>query len=104
MDVGAISVGDVWPDRLRRALGEATVVVAVIGPSWLTAADRYGRRRLDQADDWVRAEITSALSVGMPILPVLVGSASEMPQAEGLPSELRGILQHQCLRLRVALG
>ena len=32
MDVGAISVGDQWPDRLQRAVERATVLIAVMGP------------------------------------------------------------------------
>lgn len=100
MDVGAISVGDVWPDRLQRALEKATVLIVVIGPGWLTAADRFGRRRLDLPADWVKSEIVMAIKAHTPILPLTVGSASEMPPAEGLPSELLPLLNHQTLRLR----
>jgi len=71
MDVGAISVGDVWPDRLRRALEKATVLLVVIGPGWLTAADRFGRRRLDQPVDWVRSEILYAIESRKRIFPLL---------------------------------
>jgi hypothetical protein len=61
MDVGAISVGDIWSDRLRRALERATALLVVVGPGWLTAADRFGRRRLDLPTDWVRNEILLAI-------------------------------------------
>ena len=100
MDVGAISVGDVWPDRLRRALEEATVLLVVIGPGWLAAADRFGRRRLDQPADWVRREILCAIESRKRIFPLLVGNAGE-PETEGLPHELQPLLDdHHALHLR----
>lgn len=100
MDVGAASVGDVWPERLRRALDRATVVFAVIGPSWLKSADQYGRRRLDLPGDWVRSEIMSAITSGKPILPLMVGHQSTMPPAAGLPVDLLPLRDHQELKLR----
>lgn len=100
MDVGAIGVGDVWPDRLRRAIDEATVVLVVIGPGWLKAADAFGRRRLDQPSDWVRLEILTALAAKKPLLPLLIGGSSELLPAEGLPPELQPLLDVQMLRLR----
>jgi pterin-4a-carbinolamine dehydratase len=99
MDVGAIEVGDVWPDRLRRAIEKATVLIVVVGPGWLTAADRYGRRRLDQPTDWVRNEIVSAIESKKRIVTLRVGNADEL-QPEGLPSELRPLLNSQGLCLR----
>jgi len=100
MDVGAISPGDAWPDRLRHALDKATVLLAVIGPSWLAAADPFGRRRLDQPGDWVRNEILSAIRSGKPIVPLLTGASAELPPEEGLPPELLPLRDSQDLRLR----
>jgi pterin-4a-carbinolamine dehydratase len=100
MDVSGTRVGDVWPDRLRRALEDATVLLVVVGPSWLTAADRYGRRRLDQTNDWVRNEILYALKARTPILPLLVGEGTELPPAEGLPEDVQPLLDFTVLRLR----
>jgi pterin-4a-carbinolamine dehydratase len=100
MDVAGIGAGDVWPERLRRELARATVLLLVIGPTWLTAADKYGRRRLDQVDDWVRREVCHAIDVNIPIIPLLVGGASSLPPAEGLPDDLKGFLSHQGFELR----
>ena len=100
MDVGAIAVGDQWADRLRRAINKATVVLAVVGTGWLKAADAFGRRRLDQPNDWVRLEILTALAARTPILPLPIGGGSEMLPAEGLPPELQPLLNVQMLRLR----
>ncbi|MGH3792738.1 MAG: hypothetical protein ACRDQ9_18475 [Pseudonocardiaceae bacterium] len=39
----------------------APVLLAVVGPRWLTATDPTGRRRIDDPDDWVRRELAEAL-------------------------------------------
>ena len=67
------------------------VLLALIGPSWLTVADRAGRRRLDKPDDLVRLEIVAAL--GRPdvlVIPVLVGGTA-MPAAADLPEPLAAL-------------
>ena len=99
MDVNALLPGALWPDRLRRALEEATVLLCIIGPRWLTTADRYGQRRLDKSDDWVRNEIIHALNCQKPIIPILV-AGGEVPPIEGLPTELSELLLHQAVQLR----
>ena len=51
--------------------------------------DEDGKRRLDNAEDWVRLEITESLQrSGLRVVPVLVGDAS-MPKSGGLPEPLR---------------
>lgn len=102
MDVSAINPGDVWPDRLKRALDQATVVLAVIGPQWLTAADRYGRRRLDDPADWVHRELQMALAAGKQIVPLRVGQLQQLPPAEALPAALAALPLQQDLELRDA--
>lgn len=100
MDVGAITPGEKWPDRLQRAVHCANVMVAVIGPGWLTAADAYGRRRLDQPEDWVRRELELAIAHGKTIVPLLVGGLRELPPREALPLSLQPLLEQQALELR----
>ncbi len=86
LDRSGISGGEKWPQRLRDSMKQATVVLALIGPGWLTAADEYGRRRLDLNDDWVRLELETALKTRKPVIPVLVGSAAGVPVKGALPS------------------
>ena len=52
MDVDDIQRGDTFADTLTERLQQADVLLAVIGPRWLTLADASGTRRLDKADDW----------------------------------------------------
>ncbi|KQP22718.1 4a-hydroxytetrahydrobiopterin dehydratase [Pseudorhodoferax sp. Leaf267] len=97
MDVSGIEPGDVWPDRLQRALTKASVVLVVIGPTWLRATDQYGRRRLDETGDWVRQEIEQALRSGKPVIALLVGGLTVLPPAEALPEPLRELRNRQHL-------
>ena len=47
MDVDTIEPGLDFAEEVTRAVAACQVLVAVIGPAWLTAADGRGRRRLD---------------------------------------------------------
>jgi pterin-4a-carbinolamine dehydratase len=100
MDRSGISAGDVWPQRLQDVIRQATVVLAVVGPDWLKAADEYGRRRLDMPEDWVRNELLGAINSGKPLVPVLLPPLLRLPVAEALPVELRPLLDYQALSLR----
>jgi pterin-4a-carbinolamine dehydratase len=99
MDVDEIRVGDTWPQTLDNALNSATVLLVVIGPTWLRIADVYGRRRLDQSDDWVRTEIERSLTKGIPVIPILVTRAT-MPPKEALPDSISALANQQYIELR----
>lgn len=100
LDTGVILPGAKWPNRLKEALKEADVILSVIGPRWLTAANEYGQRRLDDADDWVRREIAETVSANKPIIPLLVAGAEEMPPPAALPANMLDLLNYQALKLR----
>ncbi|SPL92528.1 PASTA [[Actinomadura] parvosata subsp. kistnae] len=61
MDTSSIAPGAVWPKRLEEALAQAKVVLVVMGPQWIRAANEWGERLIDQENDWVRREVESAL-------------------------------------------
>ena len=94
-DVDDIRPGEDFEAVIERGLRQVQAVLVVIGPGWLDAA-ADGRRRLDQADDFVRREVESALASGKPVVPILVGGAS-MPDAAALPPALRGLANRQAL-------
>jgi hypothetical protein len=66
-------------------------VLVLVGPSWLTARDAQGNRRLDDEADTHRSEIVAALRSDVRVVPVLVGGAS-MPKASDLPEPLRDLV------------
>jgi hypothetical protein len=85
-------------ERLLAAVRHADILIAVIGPRWLTATSTSGRRLLDDEQDWVRREIAEAFRCGIPVLPVLVDDAV-FPTADELPSEITKLARCQHLRL-----
>ena len=54
IDVDAIEPGVDFAEEIFRAVAACRVLLAIIGPSWLTAADERGSRRLEDPQDWVR--------------------------------------------------
>lgn len=99
MDVeGHIRGGDDFVDVLKAQVAQCDVLLAVIGPRWLTIADEQGRRRLDNPDDWVRVEIASAIVGAKRVIPVLVGGA-DIPRAEYLPDDLKPLARRQVIRI-----
>ena len=87
------------PRQIFRAVAACTVLLAVIGPAWLTAADERGRRRLDDPDDLVRLEIEAALARGVRVIPILVEGAV-MPGRADLPESLAGLARRNALLIR----
>jgi TIR domain len=99
MDVDTIEPGLDFAEEVTRAVAACQVLVAVIGPAWLTAADGRGRRRLDDPDDFVRLEIETALVRGVRVIPVLAQGAA-MPSGEDLPGSLAGLARRNALFIR----
>ena len=97
-DVDSIAPGDDFDIALRTAISEADAVIAAIGTNW-AASLPDGTRRLDQPDDYVRREITTALSMQKPVVPVLVGGA-HLPAHVELPDDLRPLLSRQAFTIR----
>jgi hypothetical protein len=73
-------------------------LLVIIGRSWLTAADRQGKRRLDDADDFVRLEIATALKHGVRMIPVLVDGAT-MPAAADLPRDIQALVRRNAVEI-----
>ena len=100
MDTKSLTGGEQWPDVLRDAVSVAEVVIAVIGPDWVRIADQWGKRRIDQEDDWVRLELATALSTpNKRVIPVLVRGA-RLPPADALPAQIQPLLTRQSIEIR----
>lgn len=99
MDVDGqhIEVADRWADVIDEKLAECRVLVAVIGPQWLTCT-RDGRPCIEHEEDWVRREIASALQRNISVVPALVGGA-KLPAAARLPADIAGLATHQTAKL-----
>ena len=93
MDIGQIEAGDDFVNVLDREIEACDLVIALIGPRWLSASNEKGRR-LDQGDDFVSHELAAALAQGKRLIPVLVGGAT-MPEARELPTTLTELARRQ---------
>lgn len=98
-DQNSMPPGTIYPEAIRRALLRCDVLVAVIGPHWLTAADSAGVRLLDDPRDWVRMEVEMALRLGITVMPVLLDGA-DPPAAADLPAEIGALAHAQAARVR----
>jgi TIR domain/Pentapeptide repeats (8 copies) len=101
MDVDGVKGGEDFTHTLATALSSTDLLVAVIGPNWVTANKSDGTRRLDDPDDFVVLEIAEALKQDAVVLPVLVQGAT-MPSAGELPPSIQQLAKHQAMILSSA--
>jgi TIR domain len=99
IDVDTIEPGVDFAEEIFRAVTACTVLLAIIGPAWLTAADERGHRRLDDPDDIVRLEVEAALARAVRVIPILVEGAV-MPAREDLPESLAALARRNALPIR----
>ncbi len=97
-DIETIEPGVDFVEAIERALASCVVMLAVMGPRWLSATDKLGRRRLDDPNDYTRIEIAAALQRKVRVIPVLVDGAA-MPDAEDLPDDLKTLARRQASEL-----
>ncbi|MGH9120079.1 MAG: toll/interleukin-1 receptor domain-containing protein, partial [Acidimicrobiales bacterium] len=90
MDVDTIAPGEDFRAVIAETVANSDVVLVVIGPDWVTAADPDGGRRLDDEGDIHRTEVVSALRSSVRVIPVLVGGA-HMPKVADLPEGLKDL-------------
>jgi TIR domain len=93
-----IAAGDDFVQRIHEGVGSCDALLVVIGPHWASSARNDGSRRLDDADDFVRLELTAALHRTVKIVPALVGGA-RMPTPEEVPEELAPLTRRQAVEL-----
>jgi hypothetical protein len=86
-DLDSLEPGLDFAEAIERAIESSEVLIAVIGKNWLTATDSAGQKRLENPDDYVRAEIATALKRNIRVIPLLIQGAA-MPSAEELPDDL----------------
>lgn len=97
-DFDDISPGQNFAESIQANLSGADVFLVVIGPNWLQLTDENGQRRLDDAEDFVRLEIETALQRDIQIIPLLVNGA-QMPHITELPTDLSSLAYRQAVEL-----
>jgi len=99
MDVETISPGQDFRQSIQAVISNATVVLAIIGPTWLDARGSTGDRRLSDPNDHVRVEIATALQGGIRVVPILVNDAF-MPSRRELPADIASLASTNALAVR----
>lgn len=97
-DLSSIPPGADFLKAIEESLKASSAALVLIGPGWLDARDEKGGRRLDDKDDVVRLEIATALTLTVPVIPVLLGGA-RMPRAAQLPEDLRPLARLNAFEL-----
>jgi hypothetical protein len=99
LDCRSVPIGTDFARELLTRLRACSILLAVIGPRWLTTTDEAGRRRIDDPEDWTRLEIANALRWGLRVVPVLLDGA-ELPREQLLPTDIAELGRRQYLPLR----
>src|SRR5207302_1503297 len=76
MDVSVLDPGVDFVQAIDDEVGSCDAFVVVIGKGWLSITNASGQRRLDDAQDFVRLEIATALKRKIAVVPALVGGAT----------------------------
>ncbi len=77
-------------EEIEIALNSCAAVLVLIGHRWVEEADLKAR----EGDDIVSMEVATALSIGIPVIPVLLDGA-EMPKASELPGDIQSLSRRQ---------
>ena len=94
-----IRPGDDFQVRLLEGVRQAAVLLAVIGPRWLTAPHPLGGRALDRETDWIRREIAEAFANNVRVVPILVDDTERLTDT-AIPTDISALARCQYLRLR----
>ena len=98
MDVAGISPGVDFRQAIEDNVAGCGVLLAVVGPTWISISNPDGHRRLDDPNDFVSLEIASALKRNVPVIPVLVHEA-KMPHAPELPDSIKDLSYRNSVEL-----
>jgi hypothetical protein len=97
MDISAIKPGVDFITAIETEVAACELVLVIIGRKWLDCA-ASGQRRLDNPNDFVRLEISSALSRNALVIPLLVDDAT-MPREQDLPDDLKPLARRHALEI-----
>jgi hypothetical protein len=98
MDVHSLKGGVDFEEVIEQVVPSCAVVLAIIGPQWLTSTDEASRRRIDDPHDLMRRELEAAFTAAVRVIPILIAGAA-MPKREYLPNGLERLARRHNLRL-----
>ncbi|MBM7800510.1 hypothetical protein JOE57_003431 [Microlunatus panaciterrae] len=99
LDIDTIGAGASFIVAIEQAVRSCGVLLALIGPQWLTATDLEGQRLLENPHDLVRIQLEAARRYGTSVFPILVDEAT-FPSRAQLPKDLAWLSSTQAFYLR----
>lgn len=100
LDCESIPAGADFVAQLLGRVRSARILLAVIGPHWLTATNpTTGQRRIDDPADWIRRELAEAFAARVRVIPVLTDQAA-LPREADLPADIAALGRCQYRHLR----
>ena len=96
IDKHSIQPGANFRMSIDDALTNSTVLLVVIGNNW--SENKQGEKLLDNPDDYVRLEISTALEKELKIIPILIDDSS-MPHEKTLPETIKLFAHLQAFRI-----
>ena len=98
MDIADISPGRDFAAVLEEAIAACDVMLVLMGRQWLSITGPTEKRRLDDPDDFVRQEVSTALKRKIMVVPVLVQNIP-VPRVGELPDDMANLVRHQACEL-----
>jgi hypothetical protein len=100
IDVDEVTPGARYTTDIQRLVSSCHVLLAVIGPTWLTTTDeRSGLPRILDPGDLLRLEVVTAFDSGLIVAPVLVRGA-QVPRPSDVPAALERLVVLHATALR----
>lgn len=97
MDIENLEPGADYTVAIEKSLDSCDVFLAIIGPHWLGDRDN-ATLRINEPNDWVRMEVSTALHRDIHVVPVLVDGGT-LPKPEQLPADLQALLRRQSIEI-----
>lgn len=98
IDIDKIEPGVDFTEAIAKSLESCDVMLAIIGPNWQGLNTTNNTSRINNANDWVRLEIGTALKRNIRVVPVLVDGA-DLPAEDMLPEDLKPLLRRQAYEI-----
>ena len=98
-DTDSIPIGENFNKIIETSISNSSVILVIIGDKWILKNDHKETKGIFFEQDAVRYEITLAIKLNKPIIPVLVNNAV-MPGKESLPADIQGLSDFNSITLR----
>jgi hypothetical protein len=100
LDKDDLRGGSRWRDEVQQLLDQRPVLLLLMTPQLLAAADDTGRLRIKDSDDPVRRELADALEANAQIIPLLCDGFDAPPTTSQLPPPFDQIGERTWRKLR----